>query len=56
MTTPQPDPQAPLGASLEQTRDQILHPAPIFPGRDELLVDGLSDTEEATFLAAIADA
>ena len=45
-----------LGASLEQTRDQILETAPIFPDPGELHVEALTDTEEETFLAAIADA
>ena len=41
-----------VGTSHEQPRDHILESAPTFPG--DLRVEGLSDAEEAAFLAAIA--
>ena len=42
-----------VGTSLEEPRDQILASAPTFPG--DLLIEGLSDAEEASFLAAFGD-
>ena len=42
-----------VDTSLEEPRDQILESAPTFPG--DLLIEGLRDAEEASFLAAIAD-
>ena len=42
-----------LGTSPEGPRDQLLESAPTFPGY--LLVEGLSDAEEASFLAALDD-
>jgi hypothetical protein len=56
MTKPQPEPRALLSSSLEETRNQILESAPIFPGPGELLVEALTEAEQARFLTAIADA
>jgi hypothetical protein len=56
MTPRQAHPRTPLGESLEKTHGQILEAAPTFPDPGELLVEGLTNTEEGTFLAAIADA
>jgi len=44
-----------VGASLEEPRDQILESAPTFPRPGDLVVEGLTDAEEASFLAATAD-
>lgn len=44
------------GETLEEPRDAVLASAQPFPGTEEMLIEGLSDDEEACFLAAIADA
>jgi hypothetical protein len=44
-----------VGTSLEEPRDQILESAPTFPSPGDLVVEGLTDAEEATFLAAVGE-
>ena len=44
------------GESLEESRDQILASARPFPRYEDMVIDGLTDDEEASFLAAIAAA
>lgn len=44
------------GESLEESRAAVLATAPIFPGYENMVIDGLTDDEEARFLAALAEA
>jgi hypothetical protein len=44
------------GATLEEPRDSILASAPPFPPYEELVLDGLTDDEETSFLTAIVGA
>jgi hypothetical protein len=44
------------GESLEEPRDIVLASARPFPQYEDMVIDGLTDDEEALFLAAIADA
>lgn len=44
-----------VGASLEEPRDEILESAYTFPPAGDLVVEGLTNAEEESFLAAIAD-
>lgn len=41
------------GESLEVSREHVLATAPRFPGHDAMVIDGLTDDEEAAFLAAL---
>ncbi len=43
------------GETLEESRAKVLATAPLFPGYDDMVIDGLTDDEEARFLAALAD-
>lgn len=47
---------SPAGETLEESRTKVLATAPLFPGYDEMVIDGLTDDEEAEFLAALAEA
>lgn len=44
------------GETLEASRIQVLASAPVFPGYDYMVIDGLTDDEESDFLAALTDA
>lgn len=43
------------GGSLEEPRETVLERAQLFPRYEEMVVDGLSDEEEESFLAAVTD-
>lgn len=42
------------GETLEESRERILATATLFPPYEDMVIDGLTDDEEARFLAAIA--
>lgn len=42
------------GETLEESRERVLATAPLFPPYEDMVIDGLTDDEEARFLAAIA--
>lgn len=42
------------GVTLEESRERILASATLFPTYEDMVIDGLTDDEEARFLAAIA--
>lgn len=42
------------GETLEESRERILATAAPFPPYEDMVIDGLTDDEEARFLAAIA--
>jgi hypothetical protein len=41
------------GETLEESRERILATATLFPSYEDMVIDGLTDDEEARFLAAI---
>jgi len=45
-----------IGETLEEPRAKVLATTPVFPGYHDLVIDDLTDEEEAEFLAALADA
>jgi len=42
------------GDTLEESRERVLATASLFPLYEDMVIDGLTDDEEARFLAAIA--
>ena len=42
------------GETLEESRERVLATAGLFPPYEDMVIDGLTDDEEAQFLAAIA--
>lgn len=47
---------APSGPTLERSPDEVLNQAEPLPWDDDMIIDGLTEDEEALFLAAIRDA
>jgi hypothetical protein len=43
------------GATLEECRENVLATAQPFPRHEDMVIDGLTDDEEALFLAALSD-
>lgn len=41
------------GDTLEESRERVLATARLFPQYEDMVIDGLTDDEEALFLAAI---
>ncbi len=44
------------GKTLEESRDVVVASAGPFPRYEDMVIDGLTDDEEALFLSAIANA
>ena len=42
------------GETLEESRERVLATAGLFPPNEDMVIGGLTDDEEAQFLAAIA--
>ena len=56
MSTHEVDPTRSLGRSLEESREALLARAVPLPPRGEMIIEGLTDDEEQSFLDAIAGA
>ena len=56
MSTHEDHPRHVPGQSLEESREKVLARGKPFPRYEDMVIDGLTDDEEASFLAAIADA
>lgn len=56
MSTHQDHPHHLPGQSLEESREKVLARGRAFPHYEDMVIEGLTDDEEAQFLAAVADA
>jgi hypothetical protein len=56
MSTHEDHPRPVPGQSLAESREKVLARGKPFPGYEEMVINELTDDEEAQFLAAIAGA
>lgn len=56
MSEPEPDRSASYGPTLERRTDEILRAARPQPWGDEMIIEDLTEDEEALFVDAIRDA